>query len=116
MSGAGTSGEAVERFCAGGELVSRNPAEAFRSTLEAAQAGYVPAQEVVGMMYAVGKGIQQDYKEAAKWFLTAAEAGNPRAAANFVATSRSLRGDVELAARWGRFLSVHPEYSPVPGR
>ena len=36
------------------------------------------------MMYAVGKGVQQDYTEAAKWFLTAAEAGNPRAAANFV--------------------------------
>ena len=59
----------------------------------------MPAQEVVGMMYAVGKGVQQDYKEAARWFLTAAEAGNPRAAANFVATSRSLRGDVELAPR-----------------
>ena len=96
--------------------MSKNPAKAFQSTLQAAQAGYVPAQEVVGMMYAVGKGVQQDYKEAAKWFLTAAEAGNPRAAANFVATSRSLRGDVELAARWARFLSVHPEYSPVPGR
>ena len=92
----------MERFCAGGELVSKNPAEAFQSTLQAAQAGYVPAQEVVGMMYAVGKGVQQDYKEAAKWFLTAAEAGNPRAAANFVATSRSLRGDVELAARWAQ--------------
>jgi TPR repeat protein len=97
-------------------LVSKNPAKAFQSTLQAAQAGYVPAQEVVGMMYAVGKGVQQDYKEAAKWFLTAAEAGNPRAAANFVATSRSLRGDVELAQRWAKFLSVHPEYSPVPGR
>ena len=96
-SGGGTGGQAVELFCAGGDLVSKNPAKAFQSTLQAAQAGYVPAQEVVGMMYAVGKGVQQDYKEAAKWFLTAAEAGNPRAAANFVATSRSLRGDVELA-------------------
>jgi TPR repeat protein len=115
-SGGGTSSQAVELFCAGGDLVSRNPAQAFQSTLEAAQAGYVPAQEVVGMMYAVGKGVQQDPKEAAKWFLTAAEAGNPRAAANFVALSRSLRGDVELGQRWAKFLSLHPEYSPVPGR
>jgi TPR repeat protein len=68
------------------------------------------------MMYAVGKGVQQDHKEAARWFLTAAEAGNPRAAANFVAESRALRGDVELTERWAKFLSVHPEYSPVPGR
>jgi hypothetical protein len=115
-SGGGTGGQAVQLFCAGGDLVSKNPAKAFQSTLEAAQAGYVPAQEVVGMMYAVGKGVQQDHKEAAKWFLTAAEAGNPRAAANFVAESRSLRGDAELASRWAEFLSVHPEYSPVPGR
>jgi HEAT repeat protein/Sel1 repeat-containing protein len=80
-----TGGTPVDLFCAGGEWVSKNPAKAFQSTLESAQAGYVPAQEVVGMMYAVGKGVQQDYQEAAKWFLTAAEAGNPRAAANFVA-------------------------------
>ena len=73
--------------------MSKNPAKAFQSTLKAAQAGYVPAQEVVGMMYAVGKGVQQDYHEAAKWFLTAAEAGNPRAAANYMAggTQRPAR-------------------------
>jgi hypothetical protein len=111
-----TSETPVDQFCSGGDWVSKNPGKAFQLTLQAAQAGYVPAQEVVGMMYAVGKGAQQDYKQAAKWFLTAAEAGNPRAAANFVAVSRNLRGDVELAPRWARFLSVHPEYSPVPGR
>jgi hypothetical protein len=110
----------VDRFCAGGDWASKNPAKAFQSTLEAAQAGYVPAQEVVGMMYAIGKGVQQDYHEAAKWFLTAAEAGNLRAAANYMAAGRSglynLRGDTELSARWARFLAAHPEYSPVPGR
>ena len=68
------------------------------------------------MMYAVGKGTEQDHKEAARWFLTAAEAGNPRAAANCVAESRVMRGDTELAQRWAKFLAVHPEYSPVPGR
>jgi TPR repeat protein len=115
-SGGGTGSQALELFCAGGDLVSTNPARAFRSTLQAAQAGYVPAQDVVGMMYAVGKGVEQDLKEAGKWFLTAAEAGNLRAAANFGAVSRSLRGDVEIARRWATFLSLHPEYSPVPGR
>jgi hypothetical protein len=118
-SGSGTSGQPVDLFCAGGDLVSKNPAKAFQSTLQAAQAGYAPAQEVVGMMYAVGKGVQQDYHEAAKWFLTAAEAGNPRAAANYLAAGRggyNLRNDTELTERWARFLAVHPEYSPVPGR
>ncbi len=116
-----TAGDpAMKQFCAGGDLVSKNPAKAFQSTLQAAQAGYVPAQEVVGMMYAVGKGVQQNYQEAAKWFLTAAEAGNSRAAANYMGAGRSglynLRGDAELGARWARFLAQHPEYSPVPGR
>jgi hypothetical protein len=111
-----TGKEPAELFCAGGDWVSKNPAKGFQLTLQSAQAGYVPAQEVVGMMYAVGKGIEQDYHEAAKWFLTAAEAGNTRAAANFIATQRSLRGDNELMARWATFLDAHPEYSPVPGR
>ena len=88
--------------------------------LMAAQGGYVPAQEVAGMMYAVGKGVQQDYREAGKWFLVAAEAGNPRAAINYVGSLRSgmgnLRTDPELSARWTKFLATHPEYSPVPGR
>jgi TPR repeat protein len=112
--------EAVDLFCAGGALVSTNPAEAFQVTLKAAQGGYVPAQEVVGMMYAIGKGVEQDYREAGKWFLTAAEAGNTRAATNYAGSLRSgmgnLRTDPELSARWSKFLIAHPEYSPVPGR
>ena len=110
----------VDLFCAGGSEINKNPARAFQSTLKAAQGGYVPAQEVVGMMYALGKGVEQDYHEAAKWFLTAAEAGNTRAAANYVGSGRSgmgnLRGDSELTARWAKFLVTHPEYSPTPGR
>jgi len=115
-----TGAEPVDLFCAGGALVNQNPAQAFQSTLQAAQRGYVPAEEVVGMMYAIGKGVQQDYHEAGKWFLTAAEAGNTRAAINYVGSLRSgmgnLRRDPELTARWAKFLLAHPEYSPVPGR
>jgi hypothetical protein len=109
-----------DMFCAGGNQVSKNPAQAFQLTLKAAEGGYLPAQEVVGMMYAIGKGIEQDYREAGKWFLTAAEAGNTRAAINYVGSLRSgmgnLRTDPELSARWSKFLLTHPEYSPVPGR
>ena len=115
-----TGAEPVDLFCAGGAIVNNNPAQAFQSTLQAAQRGYVPAEEVVGMMYAIGKGVQQDYHEAGKWFLTAAEAGNTRAAINYVGSLRSgmgnLRRDPELTARWAKFLMAHPEYSPVPGR
>ncbi|HEV8040472.1 MAG TPA: hypothetical protein VGP62_16505 [Bryobacteraceae bacterium] len=115
-----TGAEPVDLFCAGGALVNKNPAQAFQSTFEAAQRGYVPAEELVGMMYAIGKGVQQDYHEAGKWFLSAAEAGNTRAAINYVGALRSnmgnLRRDPELTARWAKFLLAHPEYSPVPGR
>jgi hypothetical protein len=115
-----TGAEPVDLFCAGGALVNHNPAQAFQSTLQAAQRGYVPAEEVVGMMYAIGKGVQQDYHEAGKWFLTAAEAGNTRAAINYDGSLRSgmgnLRRDPELTARWAKFLLAHPEYSSVPGR
>jgi hypothetical protein len=114
----GTNG--VGPFCAGGALVNENPSKAFQLTLQAAQIGYVPAQEVVGMMYAIGKGVEQDYHKAAEWFLTAAEAGDTRAAANYVGALRSgtgkLRTDPDLSPRWNRFLIAHPEYSPVPGR
>jgi Sel1 repeat len=112
--------DSVGLFCAARDLVTQKPAQAFQLTLKAAQNGYAPAQEVVGMMYAIGKGVEQDYREAAKWFLTAAEAGNTRAAANYVGTLRSgtrgPRTDPELSARWNKFLMEHPEYSPVPGR
>lgn len=119
-AGSHTGTQPVDRFCAGGALVNKNPAQAFQLTLMAAQGGYVPAQEVAGMMYAVGKGVQQDYREAGKWFLIAAEAGNSRAAINYVGLLRSgmgnLRTDPELSARWSKFLAAYPEYSPVPGR
>src|SRR5690606_7310274 len=97
VGSSGTTAKAVDLFCAGGPLVSKNPARTFRLPLAAAQQGYVPGQEVVGMMYAIGKGVQQDYREAATWFITAAEAGNTRAAINYVGSLRNgmynLRND-----------------------
>ena len=72
------------------------------------------------MMYAIGKGVQQDYREAGKWFLTAAEAGNTRAAINYVGSLRSGMGNLRTRPgthrALGKFLAAHPEYSPVPGR
>jgi hypothetical protein len=76
-SRAGGSQEAVDLFCAGNAaLASRQPAKAFQHTLKAAEQGYVPAQAAVGMMYANGKGVQQNYDEAAKWWVKAAEGGD----------------------------------------
>jgi hypothetical protein len=55
-------------------------AAAFQSTLQAAQGGDAAAQSAVAMMYANGKGVQQNYAEAGKWWSTAAAAGDLAAA------------------------------------
>ncbi len=44
-----------------------------------AEQGVSPAQNALGVMYMYGKGIPQDYNEAAKWFRLAAEQGHRRA-------------------------------------
>ena len=40
-----------------------------------AEKGYLKAQARLGWMYANGKGVPQDYKEAAKWYQLAGEQG-----------------------------------------
>ena len=75
----GGSNEPADLFCKGrGE----SPAEAFQTTMKAAEMGYVPAQAALGMMYANGKGVQQNYAEAGNWWKKAAEGGHPLAKVN----------------------------------
>jgi hypothetical protein len=69
--------EPVDLFCMGGPaLDGGKPALAFQHTLAAAEAGYLPAQSAVAMLYANGKGVQQNYAEAGKWWVKAAEGGD----------------------------------------
>jgi len=74
-------------FCAAGAaLLGRNWATgqprkvdlvgAFQGMTKAADAGYVPAQAALAMMYATGKGVKQNYEEAGKWWMTAGEGGD----------------------------------------
>jgi TPR repeat protein len=51
-------------------------AASFQSTLKAAEAGQLSAQSAVAMMYANGKGVQQNYAEAGKWWMKAAAGGD----------------------------------------
>jgi TPR repeat protein len=76
------TGQGAELFCKGGPLLRTKPAEGFALTLQAAEAGYVPAQAMVGMLYAVGNGTAQNFPEAAKWWQKAAEGGHGLAATN----------------------------------
>ena len=42
----------------------------------AARQGHADAQSFLGSLYYNGEGVPQDYKEAFRWFLAAAEQGN----------------------------------------
>jgi hypothetical protein len=85
------SSDPVDLFCMGGSaLLGQNlgtgqparqdPPKAFQYTQEAAEKGYVPAQAALGMLYANGKGVEQNYGESRKWFVKAAEGGHVLAA------------------------------------
>jgi TPR repeat protein len=116
-----TSQDAMDLFCRGGaslrgvdpasgRAAQRDPAAAFRYTLQAAEKGYVPAQEAVGMMYANGKGVLQDYSEAGKWWVKAAEGGNLRAAMNAAMLYRNGEGvprDRAVADKWSKYVAEH---------
>lgn len=54
----------------------------FAKTKQSAELGFVPAQAMLGMMYANGTGVPQDYAEAANWWSKAAAAGHALAAQN----------------------------------
>ena len=55
-------------------------ASLYRNTLHAAEKGDGSAQAAVAMMYANGKGVQQNYADAGKWWIKAAEGGDLKAA------------------------------------
>lgn len=56
---------------------SENYEKAMEIMLPLAQAGDVEAQLSVASMYFSGLGVQQDYRQAVKWYRPAAEKGHP---------------------------------------
>jgi hypothetical protein len=70
----------VDLFCKGATAILKNPQEGFQYTMQAAELGYVPAQAALGMLYANGKGVEQNYGESRKWFVKAAAGGHKLAA------------------------------------
>ena len=113
--------EPVDLYCSGGNYLlgynlatgqplPKQPALAFKYTLQAAGQGYVPAEAAVGMMYANGKGVEQNYAEAAKWWLKAAEGGHLLAANNVSMLYRGGSGlppNADVSKKWAQFVSEH---------
>ena len=56
-------------------LAKKNVPQALKVLMGDAEKGIVDAQYTLGMMYANGQGVPQDYKEAFKWYRLVAEQG-----------------------------------------
>lgn len=110
--------EPVDLFCMGGAALmgynlgtgqpgKQDPAAAFQYTLKAAEQGYVPAEAAVAMMYANGKGVQQNYPEAGKWWIKASEGGDLLAARhtwNLYRNGEGVARDRNIANQWAKAI------------
>lgn len=54
-------------------------AEAREALWPAARSGNADAEELIGVMYALGLGVEQDYERAFEWYLRSALKGHPGA-------------------------------------
>ena len=71
----------------------------------AAEQGNVQLQNTLGVMYATGQGVPQDYREAIKWYRRAAERDNAQAQNNLgvlYAKGQGVPRDYEEAMKWYR--------------
>ena len=93
---------------ANGLGVAQDQAKAFMLFLQAAQAGYAPAQYDVGRSYFNGEGIEINYVEAVKWWTKAADNKNVRALFNLATLYRKGIGvprDQVLAHKYYRMAA-----------
>ena len=102
-----------------------NLAASFQSTLKSAEQGDVSAQAKVAMMYANGKGVQQNYAEAGKWWIKAAEGGDlvaARHAWNLYRNGEGVDRNPEIANRWAKVIGEPvqvprtPRPAPAPAK
>jgi TPR repeat protein len=80
----------------------------------AADKGYAPAQAVLGVHYAKGLGVTQNWTEAARWYRKAADAGHGGAAVNLGLCYQNGNGvpqDRVEAAKWYKTAADHGDPS-----
>jgi len=75
-----SSAPAVADISRGRDLMEANRfREAMQEFLPAAQAGNADAEELIGVMYAMGLGVERDDRRAFEWYLRSAMKGHPGA-------------------------------------
>ena len=83
------------------------PYVAAAKVIRAAKAGNVRAQAVLGWMYANGRGVQQSYAEAGKWWIKAAEGGDLKAARhawNLYRNGEGVDRNPAIANQWAKMI------------
>jgi len=89
-----------------GVLLKNDEEEAFRLLKLAAEKGYLPAEESLGIYYAMGIGMDNpDLQAALKWYTAAAQKGSFDAATNIgsmYASGDGVPKDMATAIRWFR--------------
>lgn len=84
--------------------------KAFGLWLAEANSGNPEAQEMLGAMYASGKGVARNDREAFRWYLLAAEQGVPSAQyslGKMYALGRGVEQSPEHACAWWLVASAH---------
>ena len=93
----------VEDCYDGANLLKTEPAKAAAACRRLADQGDDHAQSILGVLYAYGEGVPQDYAEAAKWYRKAADQGNAKAQYHLglmYAKGRSVPLDYVQALMW----------------
>jgi len=87
------------------EMSENEFANMIKNIVKHAEQGNANAQNLVGEMYFLGKGVKQDYQEAAKWYRKAAEQGDANAQYNLgfmYKNGQGVKQDYQEAAKWYR--------------
>jgi len=97
--------EARDNLLAAGQQAFKNGdyATALSEFLALAMQGNPVAQNSLGVLYATGQGVAQDYKEAAKWYSLAASQGDTVAQSNLgflYVTGQGVAQDYIQAHMW----------------
>ena len=77
------------------------------------------AQSAVAMLYANGRGVQQSYAEAGKWWIKAAEAGDLAAARyawNLYRNGEGVDRDPAIANRWAAAIGEPVQTPRAPAK
>ncbi|PNX49577.1 MAG: hypothetical protein BV456_08800, partial [Thermoplasmata archaeon M8B2D] len=85
------------------ETSEKEVANIIKNFFRHAEQGNAEAQNLLGEMYFLGKGIKQDYQEAAKWYRKAAEQGRANAQYNLgfmYENGQGVEQDYQEAAKW----------------